>query len=105
MAERERVSFAGGDLVAAPQIFLAATAVGYETEVPLVTRAGARSGDVVAVTGELGGAAAALELLDRRCPGGAKSRRNGAKPCSPASSTPARGWRRAARWRQRAPPR
>lgn len=63
VAERERVSFAGGDLVAAPQIFLAATAVGYETEVPLVRRAGARSGDVVAVTGELGGAAAALELL------------------------------------------
>ncbi len=63
VAAREGVSVAGGDLVAAPQIFLAATAVGYEHGAPLLTRAGARAGDLVAITGELGGAAAALELL------------------------------------------
>jgi thiamine-monophosphate kinase len=63
VAGREGVSVAGGDLVAAPQIFLAVTAVGYEVGAPLVRRAGARAGDLVAVTGELGGAAAALELL------------------------------------------
>jgi thiamine-monophosphate kinase len=63
VAAREGVSVAGGDLVAAPQIFLATTAVGYERGAPLLTRAGARAGDLVAITGELGGAAAALELL------------------------------------------
>jgi thiamine-monophosphate kinase len=63
VAGRERVSVAGGDLVAAPEVLLAVTAVGYEEGAPLVTRAGARVGDAVAVTGELGGAAAALELL------------------------------------------
>ncbi len=63
VAGREGVSVAGGDLVAAPQIFLAATAVGYGEGAPLVRRTGARAGDRVAVTGELGGAAAALELL------------------------------------------
>jgi thiamine-monophosphate kinase len=63
VAERERISVAGGDLVAAPEIFLAVTAVGYETAVPLVRRTGAQVGDVVVVTGELGGAAAAVELL------------------------------------------
>jgi thiamine-monophosphate kinase len=63
VAGREGVSVAGGDLVAAPQIFLAVTAVGYEVGAPLVRRAGAQAGDLVAVTGELGGAAAALELL------------------------------------------
>ena len=63
VAGRDDVSVAGGDLVAAPQLFLAVTAVGYEREAPLVRRAGARPGDLVAVTGELGGAAAALELL------------------------------------------
>jgi thiamine-monophosphate kinase len=63
VAGREGVVVAGGDLVAAPRLFLAVTAVGYEGEAPLVGRAGARRGDLVAVTGELGGAAAALELL------------------------------------------
>jgi thiamine-monophosphate kinase len=63
VAGREGVSVAGGDLVAAPQIFLAVTAAGYEAGVPPVRRAGCRAGDRVVVTGELGGAAAALELL------------------------------------------
>jgi thiamine-monophosphate kinase len=66
VAGREGVSVAGGDLVAAPQIFLAVTAVGYEASAPLVRRAGAQTGDLVLVTGELGGAAAALELLTGR---------------------------------------
>jgi thiamine-monophosphate kinase len=63
VAAREGVSVPGGDLVAAPQIFLAVTAVGYEAGAPLVRRAGAQSGDLVMVTGELGGAGAALAVL------------------------------------------
>jgi thiamine-monophosphate kinase len=62
-AGREGVSIAGGDLVGAPALFVSVTAVGYEGDTALVTRSGARPGDVVVVTGELGGAAAALELL------------------------------------------
>ena len=45
-------------------LFLSVTAVGYETgQAELVSRAGARPGDLIGVTGELGGAAAALLLL------------------------------------------
>jgi thiamine-monophosphate kinase len=63
VAGREGVSVAGGDLVAAPELLLAVTGVGYEAGAPLVRRAGAGPGEVIVVTGELGGAAAALELL------------------------------------------
>jgi thiamine-monophosphate kinase len=65
VASREGVTVAGGDLVASPVLVVSVTAVGYEPEGGrLVTRAGAQAGDVVAVTGELGGAAAALALMD-----------------------------------------
>jgi thiamine-monophosphate kinase len=65
VAAREEVSIAGGDLVGSPVLVVSVTAIGYETgSARLVTRDGARRGEVVAVTGELGGAAAALQLLD-----------------------------------------
>ena|SRR5829696_1623433 len=64
VAERESVSIAGGDLVSSPVLIISITAIGYEPgHHRLVTRAGARPRDVLALTGELGGAAAALELL------------------------------------------
>src|SRR6476661_2170556 len=64
VAAREGVSVAGGDLVASPVLIVSVTAVGREPEVGgLVGRGGANPGDVLAVTGELGGAAAALALL------------------------------------------
>lgn len=57
---------AGGDLVAATELWLAVTVVGYAAgETSVATRAGARAGDVVAVTGSLGGAARALELIEQ----------------------------------------
>lgn len=62
-----RVTVAGGDTVGSPVLFLAVTAIG---EVPepasAVLRSGARPGDLVAVTGELGGAKAGLVLVSEQ---------------------------------------
>jgi thiamine-monophosphate kinase len=65
MAKRHRVTVAGGDLVSSLVLMISVTAVGYEPAGSrLVTRAGARAGDVIAVTGRLGGAAGALALME-----------------------------------------
>jgi thiamine-monophosphate kinase len=65
MATREEVTIAGGDLVRSPVLVVSVTAVGYEPGgARFVTRSGARPRDLVTVTGELGGAAAAVELME-----------------------------------------
>jgi thiamine-monophosphate kinase len=65
MAIREEVTVAGGDLVRSPVLVVSVTAVGYEPGgARFVTRGGAKPRDLVAVTGELGGAAAAVELME-----------------------------------------
>jgi thiamine-monophosphate kinase len=64
VASREGVSVAGGDLVASPVLIVSVTTIGYQPEGGrLISRGGAKPGDLVAVTGELGGAAAALALI------------------------------------------
>jgi len=58
-------TLAGGDVTAAPALTLAVTVVGHaEGPERLVSRGGAEPGDLLVLTGELGGAAAGRLLLD-----------------------------------------
>lgn len=66
VAAANGVTVVGGDVTRAPVLLLALTAVGHAGSADeLVLRSGAHAGDVVAVTGELGGAAAGLLVLER----------------------------------------
>lgn len=64
VASNEDMAVIGGDVVRSPVLMVSVTAIGSEAEdTPLVTRSGAEPGDAVVVTGQIGGAAAALQLL------------------------------------------
>jgi thiamine-monophosphate kinase len=61
------VAVAGGDITRSETLFLCVTVLGHAASPDaLVSRAGAAPGQVVALTGELGGAAAGLALLTGR---------------------------------------
>ncbi len=65
-AARTGTTVAGGDVVAAPVLTLAMTVVGHAASAErLVGRGGAEAGNVLVLSGELGGAAAGLLLLER----------------------------------------
>lgn len=65
LAEQTGTALAGGDVTRAGELFLAITVVGYADDPDaFVTRAGARPGDALVLTGEVGGARAGLALLE-----------------------------------------
>jgi thiamine-monophosphate kinase len=68
-ASRHGFVIAGGDVVAAPVLAVCVAAVGWaEAGRALPTRGGARAGDLVGVTGDLGAAGAALAVMQGRAP-------------------------------------
>jgi thiamine-monophosphate kinase len=64
LAERTGTVIAGGDVVSSPALWVTVSVTGWADEASrLAYRSGARPGDLVGVTGELGGSGAGLLLL------------------------------------------
>jgi len=68
LAKQYGVTIVGGDISRAPLVAIAVTILGNSPTKKILTRSSAKAGEVVAVTGKLGAAAAGMEVL--------KSRRN-----------------------------
>ncbi|QYN16590.1 thiamine-phosphate kinase [Amycolatopsis sp. DSM 110486] len=85
-ATRGGVGVSGGDMVSADQIVISVTALGDLEDREPVTRSGARPGDVLAVCGRLGWAAAGLAVLRRgfRSPVGVVNAQRCPEPPYPA---------------------
>jgi thiamine-monophosphate kinase len=63
LARQYGVTIVGGDISRAPLVAIAITILGSSPTQQILTRSSAKAGDVVAVTGKLGAAAAGMEVL------------------------------------------
>ncbi len=68
LAREYRVAIVGGDIVSAPLVVITITILGStkDRDKHILTRSAAEPGELVAVTGELGTAAAGLEMLTKK---------------------------------------
>ena len=72
LAQKHGVALVGGDTCRAPLVSITVTVLGSAKD-SVLTRAAARPGDKIAVTGAVGGAAAGMEMLDGKLKLGAES--------------------------------
>jgi thiamine-monophosphate kinase len=66
VAKQYGVSVVGGDISKAPLVAISITVLGSSPTRNILTRSSAKAGDVVAVTGHLGAAAAGMEILKKK---------------------------------------
>ena len=66
LAKQHRVTIVGGDISHAPLVFVSITVLGTSPKKQILTRSSAKPGELVAVTGNLGTAAAGLEMLTKK---------------------------------------
>ena len=66
LAKQYGVTIVGGDISRAPLVAIAITILGSSPTQKILTRSSSQTGDIVAVTGQLGAAAAGLEVLKHK---------------------------------------
>jgi len=66
LAKQHRVTIVGGDISNAPMVIINVTVLGSSPKKQILTRASAKPGELIAVTGHLGAAAAGLEMLTKK---------------------------------------
>ena len=65
VAEKYSVDIVGGDTVSSPEIIINISLLGEVEKENCILRSGAKSGDAICVTGDVGGSSAGLEILQR----------------------------------------
>ena len=66
LAKKYKVTIVGGDISHAPLVVISITVLGSSPQKKILTRSSAKPGELIAVTGRLGTAAAGLEMLTKK---------------------------------------